>query len=222
MELIALSSPDSNRKEIEIIQGLFEAGLDAYHLRKPGSSKQQLEAILQPLDASVRARIVLHSHPDLALKFSLQGVHASSSFHKPGLLTLSRRQLFALRFRNLQRSITCHSLERLTTTRSGFTSLVLSPVFNTISDRNISAGFDERSIRHALHRVDIPVYALGGIEEKTVVQARDLGFSGVVLQGTLWRHDRPVESFQEVRMALRKPAREAAPLTVVKPAVRSA
>ncbi|MBI1194171.1 MAG: hypothetical protein GC205_13520 [Bacteroidetes bacterium] len=222
MEFLALSNPDPNRKEIEIIQGLFEAGLDAYHLRKPGLSKKQLEAILQPLEPSLRARIVLHSHPDLALKYSLQGVHASSSFHKPGLVTLSRRQLFSMRFRNLQRSISCHSIERLMATRYGFTSLFLSPVFNTISDRNISAGFDERSIRHALHRVDMPVYALGGIDEKTVVQARDLGFSGVVLQGTLWRHDKPVESFQEVRMALRKTVREAASLTVVKPAVRSA
>jgi thiamine-phosphate pyrophosphorylase len=222
MELIALSSPDPNRKEIDLIQGLFDAGLDAYHLRKPGASRKQLEAILQPLEAGQRARIVLHGHPDLALKMELQGVHASSSFHKPGLVTLFRRQLFSLRFRSIQRSITCHSLERLTNTRFGFTSLVLSPVFHTISNRNISAGFDEKGIRQALRRVELPVYALGGIDEKTVTQARDMGFSGVILQGTLWRHDRPIESFQEVRMALRKPVHEASPLTVVKPAVRSA
>ncbi len=223
MELIALSSPDKNKKETDIIQELLEAGLSSYHLRKPGFSHQQIREILDDVDPGMRKRIVLHSFPELASKYSLKGVHLGSSYHKPGLVSQTRRHFMALRYGDFERTITCHSLERLRTTKKGFSALVLSPVFNTISDHNISSGFDEKSIRVTLKQIALPVYALGGIDERTIIQARDMGFSGVVLQGALWRqHHDPLETFVTIRQALRNSVRESSPLSVVKPAVRSA
>ncbi len=222
MELIALSSPDKINHESQIIHQLFDAGLDSFHLRKPGFSEPQVEQVLNSIDPVYHHRIVLHGYSGLALKYKLKGIHLPSAFHQQGLLALSRRQYMSLRFSKHHRSITCHSLERLLKTHRAYSSLVLSPVFNTISDHNISAGFDEKSIKKALQQVSIPVVALGGIDARTIVQAKDMGFSGAMLQGALWRHDHPVETFTQVKQALRSPVRESFPLSVVKGAVRSA
>lgn len=222
MEIIALSNPEKNKQEADIIQQMFEAGLSSYHLRKRGLSLQEIVHILDEIDSSYRNRIVLHGHPSLALQYGLKGVHVSTSYLKPGLVSQTRKHFMALRYRSMERSITCHSLDRLESTRTGYTSLVLSPVFNTISDHNISAGFDESSIRKSLSRVSLPVIALGGIDTKTILQAKEMGFSGAMLQGALWRNDHPVQTYLEVKQALLQPVRERSPLSVVKPAVRSA
>jgi thiamine monophosphate synthase len=216
MDLFVFSSRDKHRREADLMQELFAVGLECYHLRKPDCTRDQIEHILEEIEPGYRSRIVLHSHPELALRYDLRGIHLSSASYRRGLFNYAKQHFLAWRYREQERSITCYSLDRLKRTYPGFTSLVLSPVFNTISDHKIGSGFEEAKVREALRNVRLPILALGGIDESTVCKAYNLGFSGAIVQGALWRSDNPAARFVEIREALNQFLLDAPVLKVIK------
>ena len=111
--MIILIAPEKDvENEIEILHGLFEAGLTYYHLRKPFKGYEEHSAYLNAIDEKYHNRIVVHYFHELLNEFNLKGVHlqeqpridlknhlqeyvesfkrkektVSSSFHEPELI----------------------------------------------------------------------------------------------------------------------------------------
>src|SRR5690554_3467503 len=78
--MLILISPEKDLiNEISILNQLFEAGLECFHLRKPTYSKEEMVAYLQQIDAKFHNRIVLHSFHELVNTFNVRGIHFSES-----------------------------------------------------------------------------------------------------------------------------------------------
>jgi thiamine-phosphate pyrophosphorylase len=61
MKLIVLSSPVSIQNELEIINSLFEEGLELFDLRKPDLSKEKVADFLKQIPKQYSDKVVLHS-----------------------------------------------------------------------------------------------------------------------------------------------------------------
>src|SRR5690349_16061872 len=73
--VIVISPETDDPRESAIVPELFAAGLERYHVRKPGWSRVQLESFLTQFPSAVRRRMCVHSHHELAAPLGLGGVH---------------------------------------------------------------------------------------------------------------------------------------------------
>ena len=75
MKLIVISYPDRFSNEATVINGLFESGLEYFHLRKPEWDVSDIEELIQRINPNYYERIVLHDQFNLAEKYNLGGIH---------------------------------------------------------------------------------------------------------------------------------------------------
>ena len=75
MKLILMTTPYFFVEEHQIINALFDEGLEILHLRKPETEPVYSERLLTLIDESYRKRIVVHDHFYLKNEYNLKGIH---------------------------------------------------------------------------------------------------------------------------------------------------
>lgn len=192
MKLIVVSQPFFFDGEVAAITALCRAGLELFHLRKPGSSVEECRALLEQLPPFCRERVVLHDHHGLFSEFRLRGLHLNG-----------RNPAFPPGFAG-QRSASCHSLAELAERKGTgeFDYLFLSPVFDSLSKRGYQAAFLPEALAAARDGglIDAQVMALGGIRPELLPQVQAWGFGGAVVLGYVWQGD-PVERLRLLQQA---------------------
>ncbi len=204
MLVSALSSPHPRPGESSILNALFAAGLDQLHLRKPQQEARVTKNILDGIDPAYHNRIVLHDHFTLLRQYRLKGLHYRRSLLREGWLTDAARAGFRWKHRPSWTSASCFSLEQLEKAPKRIDHLWLSPAFTPISDPDAGRGFSAKRLEAVLGHLDRPVHAYGGIDAQTVLEARALGFTGIVLQGSLWKSKEPVKVLRSILTVLEK------------------
>lgn len=173
-KLILLSAEDQFPHEIEMIARFFDLGLSKLHLRKPNWSKEALRAWLNELPSVYHPKIVIHDHHSLIQEFSLAGLHFNT------------RNPYRKIDSSFTKSISLHSLEEVHNLAPDIDYAFLSPIFNSISKFGYKAAFDEHSLAEVLKQTRKPIYALSGMNAKTIPKALAIGFSGIVVLGAIW------------------------------------
>ncbi len=77
MRYSLLTSPENFVDEIDLIEKLFDSGLDFLYIRKPHLQDLALERFLLALSEDIRKRSFLCGSPNVAANFGLLGFHAS-------------------------------------------------------------------------------------------------------------------------------------------------
>lgn len=80
MRYALLTSPESFVDEIDLIEKIFDIGLDALYIRKPNLSERALDRFLLSLAEPIREQSFLCGSPSKALEFGLLGFHVSANF----------------------------------------------------------------------------------------------------------------------------------------------
>ncbi len=176
MRVIAITLEDFFPGEAVVIEAALNGGYDLVHLRKPGASEEEMISILEELPAECRARIVIHSHFNLALRYGLYGIHLNSrcSFVPDGFSgSISR---------------SCHTFEEVEQHKDSCNYLFLSPIFNSISKKGYASAFSGASLREAAEKgiIDSKVYALGGVTPERLSWLEEIGFGGAAMLGSVW------------------------------------
>lgn len=194
MKLVVITSPDFIPEEARIITGLFEAGLDLLHLRKPDATTHEVENLLHGIPMEYRKQIVIHDFFPLKEEFSLGGIHLNS-----------RHSEAPEEYRGLL-SRACHSLEEVKATDSFFDYVLMSPVYDSISKQGYCSGYSQEVLRQAQAEgiINEKVIALGGINETNLSEIKNLGFGGAALLGDIWNRYRTWEDAKEVLSHFRK------------------
>ena len=176
MKLILITTPTYFVEEDQILTALFEEGLDILHLRKPQTSPVYAERLLTLIPEKYHKRIVVHDNFYLKEEYKLKGIHLNS------------RNPEAPENYSGHISTSCHSLEEVINNKKKNDYVFLSPVFDSISKEGYNSPFTPEQIRDASRKgiIDKKVIALGGIDEDTILRAKDFGFGGVALMGGLW------------------------------------
>jgi len=83
MKVVVISSTEiSSSREIELMKQLFNEGLETFHLRRPTYDYKKMRDYLNRIPEEFHNKIVIHSHPKLALKYNLKGIHVTSKVRK--------------------------------------------------------------------------------------------------------------------------------------------
>lgn len=178
MQLIVISYPEKLTDEANLINHLFEKGLEHFHLRKPAWNMEQVERLIRQLDSKHYHRVVLHNHFGLAKKYQLGGIHLS-------------KKTKAIRNNSLifqgSKSISCRSLEELKNLSSEIDYAFLGPVFPSISQKAYSGKLQLSAISRFLKSYrQCPVIASGGINEERLITCLLSGFSGIAVFERIW------------------------------------
>ncbi len=196
--LLAIT-PHDDTAELPWLTSLFANGLRRLHVRKPGWSRAELADYVQAIAPQYRPRLALHSHYDLVPELGLGGIHLTETARRaPGLPRLLRR------LGGSSVSASLHTLADLQQHRRRYNYVTLSPIFNSISKEDYLSSFDLAQVQAVLHKLATrpgyrpQVLALGGIEAANVAHARQLGFAGAAVLGSIWKSPDPVASFREL------------------------
>lgn len=182
-----LDTPAGQCTETEaIIRMLGGGGFDWFHIRKPHAPARAVAKLIEGIPDELHRRLRLHDHFELTEEFDLGGVHLnrrnpslpqyarswSASLHSLQELALIPECVFGCM--QDERSVAKHAY------------VTLSPVFDSISKKDYSAGFasDLYSLKPLL--VGKRVVALGGVTPDSRTALMEAGFYGMAMLGCLW------------------------------------
>ncbi|WP_158848999.1 thiamine phosphate synthase [Algibacter sp. L1A34] len=191
--MIVLIAPEHDiPNEIEILNQLFQEGLQYYHFRKPNKNYEEHCAYLNQIDKQYHNRIVVHYFHELINEFDLKGIHFQEQkridhIDNPGQY-----------FKNLNMfgksiSSSFHEPKTLEDCEFEFDYHLLSPVFSSIS----KVGYEGRGFD--VNHIDKFIIGMGGINADTIIETFKLGFKGVGVLGGIWNSNNPVKSFIELK-----------------------
>lgn len=188
MKLILMTTPYFFVEEHQILNALFDEGLDILHLRKPETEPVYSERLLTLISEDYRKRIVVHDHFYLKNEYGLKGVHLNH--RNPELPPKYKGHI----------SCSCHTAQEVVQHKRACNYVFLSPIFNSISKENYSSRFTAVQLRELAQSkvIDRKVMALGGIGLDNIDQLAGLGFGGAVVLGDIWNRF-SVHSTQDFR-----------------------
>jgi thiamine-phosphate pyrophosphorylase len=194
-QLIVISHPTMLPGEAAIIQQLFEAGLECFHLRKPGADEQAIRALLNDIPSRYHERIALHAFHHLANDYNIRCLHFTESHRRETndatLSQLSTKYIL---------STSVHDLSVLKTLPPIFWYTFFSPVFDSLSKQEYK-GVVEDGFYLPKEDKPVPVIALGGIDANNMEKAADMNFDGAAVLGSIWNEPaKAVDNFKELKI----------------------
>jgi thiamine monophosphate synthase len=183
--IIVITYPVTLKDEHEIIQELFNEGLEILHLRKKEYSGNEMKMFIENIPEKYYQRIVLHSHYYLAEEYNLKGIHVPYIFNG---------ETFGKSL-----SISFHIPEEIQAAKIPFDYGFLSPIFDSISKEGYRSGFDLNKIRQFMENRPEKIIALGGVDEDKIEMIKELRFTGIALLGAIWHNESPVEKYKRIK-----------------------
>jgi thiamine-phosphate pyrophosphorylase len=195
MKLVVITQSQKSDNEIANIIQMFEAGLDTLHVRKNRFSTKELDAYIKEIPAHFHNRIIIHSHHKLALKYDLKGFHFTSTHLKHKFKLWWNTRMIYLRKPHLVKSISHKRITELYEQQKVKTDYCfLGTMFHNVSGE-LYSGFYPETIKAAIDKSGRKIIARGGVSEKSVELAHQLGFYGIALYGHLWKSASPFEKY---------------------------
>lgn len=197
MKIVVITPSGKSDNEIAAVIQMFEAGLDTLHVRKNRYSTKELDAYINQIPAHFHNRLIIHSHHKLALKYNLKGFHFTSTHLKRKFKLWLNTKLIYLRKPHLIKSISFRRATDLYLPKQVKTDYCfLGTMFHNVSGELYSSFYPE-VVEAAIRKSNMKIIARGGINEKSVEKALQLGFYGVALYGHLWKSTAPYTRYIE-------------------------
>ncbi|MGI4898276.1 MAG: thiamine phosphate synthase [Janthinobacterium lividum] len=181
MKLIVISSPEGFPREAQLINQLFDAGMNCFHLRKPGKSAVEINTLLEQINPKYFSGIALHQHHFLADKNSINKLHFTGQDRSK-----TKFEVFQyLKQEGFMMSTSIHDPDEISEQKH-FDYVFLSPVFNSISKPGYS-GFADASFTLQKSVSQPEIIALGGINATNIHQLKTMNFDGAAVLGSIWQ-----------------------------------
>lgn len=191
--IIVITSEDIVQNETEIINQLFQEGLNLLHIRKPFINSEEMTDFIQKIDSKFHSQLVLHSHYDLAENFNISRFHFREIDRQNGLFQSFTDKII---------STSVHDIETFNLLSEDWEYAFISPVFPSISKK----GYGENSnILNDIKKRDnsnVRLIAVGGINEKNINEVFESEVDGVALLGAIWENDEPLNVFRKCRQSI--------------------
>ncbi|WPR74137.1 thiamine phosphate synthase [Algoriphagus sp. NG3] len=188
--LLAVSSPEILENEPAVINQLFTAGLELFHLRKPEMGEEKFRYLLDGISDEHRSKLVLHQHHEIAREFGIHRIH----FKEVERLKLTANDYRRMENTELVYSTSVHSPEAFQSLNQAFCYAFFGPVFESISKPGYKPDKDTKP-DFGKHR-STKLIGIGGITQTNAASVLEQGFDGVALCGTIWESRNKVEAFE--------------------------
>jgi thiamine-phosphate pyrophosphorylase len=186
MKIIAISYPEEYKEEHNIINELFNNGLEIFHLRKPLWTFDKIVSLLDMIDASFHNRIVLHSHYELSE--GLKGIHFTGK---------NKHLIKEYKNVNIHKSISCHSFEETQQYAEIMDYSFISPVFDSISKKGYKANIDFACLKENAKKQNLVL--LGGINNINLNELKEIRPYGIAILGHLWDSNNVIKAFKDIQ-----------------------
>ena len=189
--LVVVSDPEMQVGEADMINELFLRGMEIFHLRKPGSKREEMESIVMQIESRYHGRMVLHQHRELTPGSSVRR-HYSEMERKMNHDAEWRK----MKTNGMILSTSIHKIKDADDLFPFFDYAFLGPVFDSISKSDYRS-----TIRQdlKLEKQQTKLIAIGGISISNVEKTFAMGFDGIAVCGAIWRSGSPVKMFTEIQ-----------------------
>ena len=188
--IIAITPEKIVQNETEVINALFQEGLDLLHIRKPFINQDEMMDFIQKIDSKFHHRLVVHSHYDLMKDFNISRLHFRE---------IDRKNNLFKSFPDKTISTSVHDIESFNELNEEWKYSFISPAFPSISKKGYGENSTILSDIKSRNNSDVKLIALGGINEKNINEAFESGADGAALLGAIWESNEPVNIFKKCR-----------------------
>jgi len=204
MKLVVITPSKDVEDEQTLVTKMFESGLKTLHLRKPKYSTNQMAEYLKEIPAHFHNRIVIHSHHNLALKFTLKGIHLSKNHLSTKWKYWLTRTRLKLKFGQTSKSRSYSRLQQVyAVEQQAFDYFLVGTMFNNMTGE-LYSGFYEDGVIAANKNSGKKLIARGGTAPVTIEKAAKYGFDGIAFNSYLWNAEMPYENFLNVLAEFKK------------------
>lgn len=202
MKLIAVTDDQQSISDLVKTLIAIEPYIDGVILREKSKSDKELLTLIHRLKEVQfdTKKIIVHAKPHLAVAEHIQNVQL------PG--RSEPLSIFKKQFTKLSFGKSVHSLEEAqSAANAGANSVLYGHIFDTNSKFGLAPrGTDE--LRQITESMDIPVYAIGGIQPKHIEQLRQLNITGIAVMSSIFNHENPKEAAKSYYDAIHRKGRE--------------
>ncbi|MGB0897006.1 MAG: thiamine phosphate synthase [Flavobacteriaceae bacterium] len=193
--LIVIAPEQDILNEIDILNQLFEAGLEYYHLRKPHKNYEEYCVYLNQIDEKYHSKIVVHDYHELVNTYNLKGIHFQEQKRRDHIDNPGH-YFKSLNMFGKTISSSFHAPDELEHCDFEFDYHLLSPVFSSISKTGyLGREFD-------VNQSDKLIIGMGGVTIKSLPDVLKLGYKGVGVLGGIWNTENPIQNFKLLKEAL--------------------
>ncbi|PTT78047.1 MULTISPECIES: thiamine phosphate synthase [unclassified Chryseobacterium] len=191
--IIVITSEELVQNETEIINALFQEGLDLLHVRKPFIHSDEMTDFIQNIHSEFHHQLVLHSHYDLAERFNI------SRFH---FREIDRQNELYKSFTDQTISTSVHDIKTFNELSEDWEYAFISPVFPSISKKGYGENSNILNEIQKRNHPNVKLIALGGIHEKNISEVFNSRVDGVALLGAIWESNNPIDIFKKCRKSV--------------------
>jgi thiamine-phosphate pyrophosphorylase len=194
--LIVISSPIAIENEANLINQLFDEGMELFHLRKPDYNEDEIKQLIFAINPAHYSKLVFHQHHYLAKVYSVNRLH----FTEVNRRNIEEIEILSLKTRLNYLSTSVHSYIECKNLSTCFDYAFLGPVFDSISKKDYKAVDFKNDVKSKEKRCT-KLIALGGITKLNLYEPLSWGFDGVAVLGSIWENENPVKEFIQIKNA---------------------
>jgi len=184
---------------VSTIEAALAGGVDAVQLREKDLDTRALLRLaqkLRPLTQRHGAALLVNDRIDVALAVGADGVHLPTDSFDP-------RDARALLGPHALIGVSTHSCaDAVSAAQRGADYVVFGPIYDTPSKQRYGAALGLEALGAVTTAVQIPVLAIGGIDESRVAAILQQGAAGVAVISALLRAADPGTTAATLRAAL--------------------
>lgn len=182
------------QNETDIINQMFQEGLDLLHIRKPWISRNEMTKFITQIDEAFYPQLVLHTHYDLGKEFTISRFHFREIDRKEDIYKPFVKEKII--------STSIHDIKTYNTLEKEWEYAFISPFFPSISKKGYGLNSTiQEEIQHR-NNPDVKLIALGGINQDNIHQVFEADANGAALLGAIWESEEPLKVFKKCRNAL--------------------
>ncbi|MBE4951165.1 thiamine phosphate synthase [Chryseobacterium culicis] len=180
--------------ETNLINQMFQEGLDLLHIRKPWLSRNEMIEFVTQIDESFYSQLVLHTHYDLGKEFTISRLHFREIDRK--------ERVYKSFMKENTISTSVHNIGTYNTLEKEWEYAFISPFFPSISKKGYGLNSTiKKEIQHR-NNPNVKLIALGGIDQDTIHEVFESGADGAALLGAIWESEEPLKVFKKCRNVL--------------------
>ncbi|MBI5826718.1 MAG: thiamine phosphate synthase [Deltaproteobacteria bacterium] len=198
--LITDGSAPANGDTVASVEKALQGGVRSVQLREKGLDAKgllKLAKALRALTHGYGARLIINDRADVALLSGADGVHLGQNSIAP----VDARKILGDK---MLIGVSTHSLKEAVRAREGGADFIaVGPVYHTPSKAPYGEPIGPDIIREVKAVVDIPVYAIGGIDKDNLKETVLNGADGVAVISAILKSEDIEKSAKEMIAAFR-------------------
>ncbi len=189
------------KKLTDIIEQAIEGGVGTVQLREKDLSTGDLYSLakeIREITERKGANLIINDRVDIAIAVEADGVHL-------GWQSLEIDMVRRMIGRDKIIGFSAHSLEEAERAEnSGADYIFISPIFNTVNKDYFVKPLGVSEIGKIKEQINIPVIALGGINENNVNKVLKNGADGIAVISAILLSDSPEQTVTRICREMRK------------------